>query len=96
MGFPDQDFYVIYNVISTDGRVPDPKVLYLILELNEIHMSELKKEDPRPSNRVVVITEDERERLLRDIYRPDIEKLYLFTQMLRTNNLLKKAKITHK
>ena len=35
-------------------------------------------------------------RLRRDIYRPDIEKLKLFTQMLRTNALFKKAKITHK
>ena len=41
-------------------------------------------------------TEGEIERLKRDIYRPDIEKLKLFTQMLRTNALLKKAKITHK
>ena len=41
-------------------------------------------------------TEDEIERLRRDIYRPDIEKLKLFTQMLRTNALFKKAKITHK
>jgi hypothetical protein len=35
-------------------------------------------------------------RLRRDIYRSDIEKLKLFTQMLRTNALFKKAKITHK
>lgn len=35
-------------------------------------------------------------RLRRDIYRPDMEKLKLFTQMLRTNALFKKAKITHK
>ena len=41
-------------------------------------------------------SEDEIDRLRRDIYRPDIEKLKLFTQMLRTNALLKKAKITHK
>lgn len=38
----------------------------------------------------------ETERLKRDIYRPDIEKLQLFTQMLRTNALLKKAVIHHK
>lgn len=36
------------------------------------------------------------ERLKRDMYRSDIEKLTLFTQMLRTNALYKKAKITHK
>ncbi len=35
-------------------------------------------------------------RLRRDIYRPDMEKLKLFTQMLRTDALFKKAKITHK
>ena len=41
-------------------------------------------------------SQNEIDRLKRDIYRPDIEKLQLFTQMLRTNALLKKAKITHK
>jgi len=40
--------------------------------------------------------EGELDRLKRDIFRPDMEKLQLFTQMLRTNALLKKAKITHK
>lgn len=45
--------------------------------------------DPSPN-------EGEIDRLKRDIYRPDIEKLKLFTQMLRTNALLKRAKITHK
>jgi hypothetical protein len=39
---------------------------------------------------------DEQEKLLRDIYRPDIEKLHLFTQMLRVNALFKKAKVSHK
>jgi len=37
----------------------------------------------------------EAERLKRDIYRPDMEKLQLFTKMLRTNSLLKKAVIHH-
>jgi len=37
----------------------------------------------------------ESERLKRDIYRPDMEKLQLFTKMLRTNALLKKAVIHH-
>jgi hypothetical protein len=36
------------------------------------------------------------ERLRRDVYRPDMEKLRLFTQMLRVNTLFKKAKVTHK
>ena len=43
-----------------------------------------------------ISTIDEQEKLRRDIYRPDIEKLHLFTQMLRMNALFKKAKITHK
>jgi hypothetical protein len=38
----------------------------------------------------------ELERLKRDVYRPDMEKLQLFTKMLRTNILLKKAVIRHK
>jgi hypothetical protein len=41
-------------------------------------------------------SEAELGRLRRDIYRPDMEKLKLFTQMLRANALFKKAKITHK
>jgi hypothetical protein len=40
--------------------------------------------------------DSETERLRRDIYRPDVEKFRLFTQMLRANALFKKAKITHK
>jgi hypothetical protein len=39
---------------------------------------------------------NETERLKKDIYRPDMEKLRLFTKMLRTNALLKKAIIHHK
>jgi hypothetical protein len=38
----------------------------------------------------------EEERLRKDIYRTDLEKLHLFSQMLRINNLFKKARITHK
>ena len=43
-----------------------------------------------------LITDAERERIKRDIYRPDIEKFKLFTRMLRQNALFKKAKIIHK
>jgi len=39
--------------------------------------------------------ESEKERLLKDMHRPDMEKLHLFTQMLRINALYKKAKVTH-
>lgn len=36
------------------------------------------------------------ERLRQNIYRSDMEKLSLFTKMLRRNALYKKAKVTHK
>jgi hypothetical protein len=36
------------------------------------------------------------ERLRRDVFRSDMDKLKLFTKMLRTNNILNKAVITHK
>lgn len=36
------------------------------------------------------------ERLRRDIYRSDMDKLRLFTKMLRTNNILNKVVVTHK
>jgi hypothetical protein len=36
------------------------------------------------------------QRLTKDIYRSDIEKLRLFTKMLRRNALFKKAIVTHK
>ncbi len=38
----------------------------------------------------------EEERLRADVFRPDKEKLALFTKMLRTNALYKRAVITHK
>ena len=37
----------------------------------------------------------EEEKLKQDIFRPDIEKLQLFTRMLRRNASLNKAIITH-
>ena len=42
------------------------------------------------------MTNEEKERIRRDVYRSDIEKLSLFTRMLRQNILFKKAKIIHK
>lgn len=36
------------------------------------------------------------ERLRRDVFRSDMDKLKLFTKMLRTNSVLNKAVITHK
>ena len=44
----------------------------------------------------IIIQLNEAEKLKRDIYHPDMEKLQLFTKMLRTNALLKKAVIRHK
>jgi hypothetical protein len=38
----------------------------------------------------------EKERIKRDIYRSDVEKLRLFTRMLKQNALFKKAKVIHK
>jgi hypothetical protein len=40
--------------------------------------------------------EREMERLRQNVYRSDMEKFKLFTQMLRANALFKKAKVTHK
>lgn len=61
--------------------------------------------DKNKHNDSLIVTEDaaqygfsfksDTERLREDIYRPDIEKLQLFTQMLRRNALLDKAVITH-
>ncbi len=45
---------------------------------------------------IEILSESETERLRRDIFRPDMEKFYLFTKMLRMNAIYKKAKITHK
>jgi len=53
----------------------------------------MEKPKTEPDN---LIPLNEVERLKRDIYRPDMEKLQLFTKMLRTNALLKKAIIHHK
>jgi hypothetical protein len=55
--------------------------------------------EKKSANRVEgnsTLNEAEIERLRRDIYRPDMDKLRLFTQMLRVNTLFKKAKVTHK
>ena len=36
------------------------------------------------------------ERLLKNMFRSDLDKLKLFTKMIRTNNLFNKAVIIHK
>ncbi|MEO8174870.1 MAG: hypothetical protein ABI581_17360 [Sediminibacterium sp.] len=42
------------------------------------------------------VSKSEEEKLREDIFRSDMEKLQLFSQMLRRNTLLKKAIIIHK
>ena len=54
----------------------------------------MQKQDKEPIE--TPMTEAEIKRLKRDIYRPDMEKFRLFTQMLRRNAQLKKAVIRHK
>lgn len=58
-------------------------------------MSNKKKSMRQLTDKISIISSEEKDRLRRDIYRADTEKLKLFTQMLRTNNLLKRAKVTH-
>jgi len=41
------------------------------------------------------VSKSEEEKLKEDIFRPDIEKLHLFTTMLRRDASLQKAIITH-
>ena len=57
-------------------------------------MSENSKESTE--NAAVSMTSAEKERIKRDVYRSDVEKLNLFTRMLRQNIFFKKAKIIHK
>jgi hypothetical protein len=57
-------------------------------------MSEKMKESGESI--VPPIADAEKERIKRDVYRSDIEKLKLFTRMLRQNALFKRAKIIHK
>ncbi|HVV55109.1 MAG TPA: hypothetical protein VHC47_07290 [Mucilaginibacter sp.] len=47
-------------------------------------------------NREEPATFSDIERLKRDIFRPDIEKLQLFTKMRRTHKLLKRVIVHHK
>ena len=57
-------------------------------------MSEKNKETVETAASSMTIAE--KERIRRDVYRSDIEKLRLFTQMLKQNVLFKKAKVIHK
>jgi hypothetical protein len=57
-------------------------------------MSEKNRESVETAASSMTIAE--KERIKRDVYRSDIEKLRLFTQMLKQNVLFKKAKVIHK
>jgi hypothetical protein len=59
-------------------------------------MAANNKDFPKNLTKVSFDTRAEEERLKEDIFRPDIEKLHLFTQMLRRNALFQKAKVVHK
>ncbi len=49
-----------------------------------------------PSLKYGFVSKSEDEKLREDIFRSDLEKLQLFTTMLRRNSLLNKASIKHK
>ena len=53
------------------------------------------KNNPDNKNTPAIIL-TEKERLRQNIYRSDMDKFRLFTRMLRTNALYKKAVVTHK
>jgi len=57
-------------------------------------MSEKNRESVETAASSMTIAE--KERIKCDVYRSDIEKLRLFTQMLKQNVLFKKAKVIHK
>jgi hypothetical protein len=53
-----------------------------------------KLQEPNSQYGFVHLSEDDK--LLRDALRPDMEKLQLFTKMLRRNALLSQVEIQHK
>ncbi|MES2455322.1 MAG: hypothetical protein V4594_07275 [Bacteroidota bacterium] len=59
----------------------------------------MKKEEKnilREPNEGYLTNSSEEDRLKNDVFRSDMEKLQLFTKMLRSNAILKRAVITHK
>jgi hypothetical protein len=57
-------------------------------------MSEKNEESAKTT--VSSLTNEEKARIRRDVHRPDMEKLKLFTRMLMKNALFKRAKVSHK
>ena len=70
----------------------------IFLNLHKIlnAMSLSKQASPNPVKQSGFIEESETERLRRDVFRPDMEKFLLFTQMLRTNKMYNRVKVAHK
>ena len=77
---------------KVSGFVVSKRMYYYNLYISNI-MAKGEKVAPITKD-LVLLTETERLKI--DMYRSDMEKLRLFTQMLRTNELLKKATIHHK
>lgn len=59
-------------------------------------MSATKNKEKHNTPDLIQSVQGELERLRTDVFRSDMEKFKLFTQMLRTNAVYKKAIITHK
>jgi hypothetical protein len=64
------------------------------MSINSALMSEKNKESAEIASSSMF--DAEKERIKRGIYRSDMEKLKLFTQMLKRNALFKKARVIHK
>ena len=61
----------------------------------ETHMKKQSNNTENKSEKDISFLTEE-DRLRKDVYRSDLEKLHLFTQMLRLNKLFNKAQVTHK
>ena len=55
-----------------------------------------KQESSEQETQTIILSELEKERLRKDVFRPDMEKFQLFTNMLRTNKMYNGVKVTHK
>lgn len=72
----------------------------IISKLQVESMEDNMKKEPNnllnePSEAYLTKLSDD-ERLRRDVFRSDMDKLRLFTKMLRTNSILKKMIVIHK
>lgn len=54
------------------------------------------KHNANSGGNLYIASKSEEDRLRKAVYASDMEKLHLFTQMLRANALFKRAGITHK